>query len=53
MKLKNPNEQNCSLSYYCQFGDQADSSLRAVLGFIAYAIREPCITQLRTREQLG
>ncbi|OBZ78124.1 Insulin-degrading enzyme [Grifola frondosa] len=49
----NPDEPNCSLSYYCQFGDVTDVQLRATLALIAHAIREPCHSQLRTREQLG
>ncbi|PCH40557.1 LuxS/MPP-like metallohydrolase [Wolfiporia cocos MD-104 SS10] len=46
-------EGNCSISYYCQFGDAGDARLCAVLELIAHIIKEPVRTQLRTREQLG
>ncbi|KAI0952754.1 hypothetical protein AcW1_007154 [Taiwanofungus camphoratus] len=49
----NPKETNSSLTYYCQFGEITDNSLRSALAFIAHAIKEPCFTQLRTKEQLG
>ncbi|GBE85090.1 Putative zinc protease [Sparassis crispa] len=49
----NPVEANSSLSYYCQFGELVDVPLRATLGLIVHIIKEPCFSQLRTREQLG
>ncbi|PCH40568.1 hypothetical protein WOLCODRAFT_143150, partial [Wolfiporia cocos MD-104 SS10] len=45
-------EVNCSISYYCQFGDAGNARLCAVLELIAHIIKEPARTQLRTREQL-
>ncbi|KAH9948332.1 LuxS/MPP-like metallohydrolase [Amylocystis lapponica] len=49
----NSKEANNSLSYSCQFGDVADPSLRPVLEFLVHVMKEPCFTQLRTKEQLG
>ncbi|KZT12293.1 LuxS/MPP-like metallohydrolase [Laetiporus sulphureus 93-53] len=49
----NLQEENSSLSYYCQFGEVGGDALRPVLLFIAHIIKEPTHSQLRTREQLG
>ncbi|TFY68977.1 hypothetical protein EVJ58_g698 [Rhodofomes roseus] len=46
-------ELNSSLSYYCQFGEVSDESLRPALALLAHIIRSPAFDQLRTREQLG
>lgn len=49
----NPQEQNSSLSYCCQFGERADDALRPMLSLLVHIIHEPAFDQLRTQEQLG
>lgn len=51
--VQDPKEENSSLTYYCHFGDIADPRLRAILDLVVHIMREPCFSQLRTKEQLG
>ncbi|KIJ53958.1 hypothetical protein M422DRAFT_201065 [Sphaerobolus stellatus SS14] len=51
--LRDPNEVNSSLQYYCQAGPVTDEKLRAIVDLIVHIIREPSFSQLRTKEQLG
>lgn len=44
---------NSALSYFCQFGESSDIKLRNIAALLHQLIREPCFTQLRTKEQLG
>ncbi|KAI0345483.1 LuxS/MPP-like metallohydrolase [Trametopsis cervina] len=52
-KHSNSEEKNSALTYYCQFGETADTLKRAALRLIAHIIKEPAFSQLRTVEQLG
>lgn len=49
----NPQEQNNSISYCCQFGVRSDDALRPMLSLLVHLIHEPAFDQLRTQEQLG
>ncbi|KZT69510.1 LuxS/MPP-like metallohydrolase [Daedalea quercina L-15889] len=49
----NAQEQNSSLSYFCQFGEFANDALRPILSLLVHIIHEPAFDQLRTQEQLG
>ena len=44
---------NSALTYFCQFGESSDIKLRNIAALLHQMIREPCFTQLRTKEQLG
>ncbi|KAI1798428.1 LuxS/MPP-like metallohydrolase [Ganoderma leucocontextum] len=52
-RLANAKEVNSALSYFCQFGESSDIKLRNIAALLHQLIREPCFTQLRTKEQLG
>lgn len=52
-KLANPNDVNCALSYFVQFGPTGNQRLRVTAGLLTQVLKEPAFNVLRTKEQLG
>ncbi|KAG0165438.1 Insulinase (Peptidase M16) [Apophysomyces sp. BC1034] len=53
LPVRDRDDVNSAIEYYCQVCDIADISLRAHLSLVAQIAQEPCFNQLRTKEQLG
>ena len=52
-KLANPNDVNCALSYFVQFGPTGNQRLRVTAGLLTQVLKDPAFNVLRTKEQLG
>lgn len=53
LPVRDPDDVNSAIEYYCQVCEITDIALRARLSLVAQIAQEPCFNQLRTREQLG
>ena len=53
LPVRDGNNVNSAIEYYCQICDVIDIPLRARLSLVAQIAQEPCFNQLRTKEQLG
>ncbi|KAF7722305.1 Insulinase (Peptidase M16) [Apophysomyces ossiformis] len=53
LSVRDKDELNSAIEYYCQVCNMSDISLRTRLSLVAQIAQEPCFNQLRTKEQLG